>query len=73
MGVRGDQHWVVWGSWGWGTRGHLCPLCVPPGESFQRGRGVGVAMLTPSKLVSCVSGVGQRGHPAWVGRTDPLV
>lgn len=68
--VRGDQHWVVWECRGYGTGGHLCPLSVPPGESLQRGRDVGVVMLNPSKLVLCVSGVGQRGHPAWVGRTD---
>lgn len=73
MEMRGDQDWVVWGCWGWGTGGHLCPMSVPPGESLQRGRDVGVVMLNPSKLVSCVSGVGPRRHPAWVGRTDPLV
>lgn len=48
-------------------------MSVPPGESLQRGRDVGVVMLNPSKLVSCMSGVGQWRHPAWVGPTDLLV
>lgn len=48
-------------------------MSVAPAESLQSGRDVGEAMPSPSKLVSCVSGVGQWGHPAWVGRTAPLV
>lgn len=48
-------------------------MSVLLGESLQRGRDVGEVMPNPCKLVLCVSGVGQKGHPAWVGRTDPLV
>lgn len=52
MGVRGDQHWLVWGCRGRGTGGHLCPMSVPPGRELAEGQGCGSGDAEPQQ--TCV-------------------